>query len=105
MAEEISKVVIHEEIVRAATIPAMDNLVCLTANKEYKFNLGDPLKFTLKARGGAVKVSFYAGQSNVIYLLLGDGIAYNEDLIHPESFIIYFQSDTVNTVLEIIRWF
>lgn len=102
--EVLSQVVILKPLIEEADVSLLENIVCVDANKEYNFLIGECKKFFVKARGGAVKVAFSKGQSALKYILLADGISYNEDLIHPISIEIYFQSEAGGTVLEIVKW-
>jgi len=102
--KRISEVVILDPLIRSAEQPYLENFTIESANKEYKFPLGDVQKFTLKARGGAIKVTFYEGQSNLKYILLADGISFNEDLIKTKNLTVFFQSTIAGSVLEILVW-
>jgi len=94
-----------KDVLKIAVIPKLSNEVCITANFEYKKYIGECKKFTLKARGGAINICFAQGQSGVTYILLPDGVSYNEDVILTKTdFCIFFQSPTINTVLEVILW-
>lgn len=94
-----------EEIVKVALTSQMFNEIIYSINTEYLKFIGSVRKFTFKARGGIFKVSFSETMSGVNYILLADGISWNEDNILTKSdFKIFFQSDTINSVLEIITW-
>ncbi len=94
-----------QEVIKVASIPIIYNGATPSANLEYLKRIGTVKKFTLKARGGIFKVAFSSNQSGVVYIKLADGISYSEDLIETEElFTIYFQSDTIGAVLEMICW-
>lgn len=94
-----------KDVLKTANIPIISNQVCIVANFEYLKYIGKCKKFTIKARGGDIKFSFDQGQSGVNYILLGDAISYNEDVIDTSiDFVIYFQSATAGAVLEVIIW-
>ena len=93
------------DLIKEALIPQVSNVVCILADTEYLKYMGAVRKFTVKARGGDLKISFQQNQSGVSYILLPDGASYNEDLIKtPADFIIYFQSPTASAILEVITW-
>ncbi len=94
-----------DEVIKSSYNPILYNEICTLANREYKKFIGLCRKFTLKARGGNINVSFFPLQSSSSFVLLTDGVSYNEDLIEtPNDFMIYFQSPTIGAVLEIIIW-
>lgn len=94
-----------KDVLKVAKVPILSNEVCIVANFEYKKYIGECKKFTLKARGGAINICFSQGQSGVTYILLADAVSYNEDVILTKTdFCIFFQSPTINTVLEVILW-
>jgi len=91
-------------VVTEAAAPALFNVTCASADTEYSQSLGECRKFLIKPRGGQLKVCFTSGQSGTTYLLLNDGQAYAEDLIHPTALTLYFQSPTAGAIAEIIKW-
>lgn len=95
-----------EGITKFGSIPIMYNETCITANYEYNKRLEKGVKkFTFKARNGTVNISFNQGQSSLNYVLLNNGVSWSEDRLNTrDDFMIYFQSPSANTVLEIIVW-
>jgi|GEM_PF-4928904 len=88
-----------------ASIPYIYNVVCSNADTEYNQPLPDGCKkFTIKARGGSLKVCFKAGESGSNYVLLTDGQSWSEDGLDLTGITLYFQSPTAGTVAEIIAW-
>jgi len=97
--------IFSKEIVKVALIPQIFNEEIYSINTEYPKFIGEVRKFTFKARGGIFKIGFAETMSNVSYVLLADSASYNEDNILTKSdFKIFFQSDTVGSILEIITW-
>jgi len=91
--------------VARATAQTIYNVTCTTANTEYsQVAAGTILKFTVKARGGAVKVCFASGQSGTTYVYLTDGQSWSEDWVSLASPTFYFQSPTAGAVCEIVVW-
>jgi hypothetical protein len=86
------------------TTPTIYNKTCTSANTEYSQTLPEKTKkFTLKARGGTVKVCFTSGQSGTTYIELTDGQSWSEDNIEFTG-TVYYQSPTAGTILEIVAW-
>jgi hypothetical protein len=93
------------DLLKIAVTPQMFNEQIIVANAEQKKFIGQVRKFTLKARGAGFQVSFQEGQSNTNFVLLADGVSYNEDLLlTSETFMIFFQSTSILGILEIITW-
>jgi len=87
-----------------ATTPTIYNVTCTNADTEYSQTLpANTKKFTIKARGGSLKVCFTSGQSGTTYILLADGQSWSEDNIEFSG-TLYFQSPSAGTVAEIIAW-
>ena len=95
---------ITQALIEESTGVIIANVTCSAANTEYTYNLGQIRKFTIKARGGDLKLSFVAGQSGITYITIQQNQAYWEDLIKHPNLTLYFQSPTAGTVAEIIRW-
>lgn len=91
-------------VLTEATSPTLYNPICTNANTEYSQSLEECRKFTIKPRGGPLKVCFTSGGSGTTYILLNDGQPYGEDMIHPTALTLYFQSTVAGTVVEIIKW-
>lgn len=87
-----------------ASIPTMFNVTCTAAETEYSQSFGGTRqKFTIKARGGALKVCFTATESGTKYISLDDGASWSEDNI-KSSLTLYFQSPTAGAIAEIVTW-
>lgn len=87
--------------------PYIHNLTIVTANTEQSFSV--PMgtkKMHIKNRGnGVLKVSFIVNESNVNFFTLHPGSAYTEENLFLEGILnIYYQSNKINDVIEIIRW-
>jgi hypothetical protein len=96
---------INENIVEYAMTPTLYNITCTVANTEYsRAILADTKKFTIKARGGSLKVCFTSGQSGTTYILLTDGQGWSEDNLRLTGKTFYFQSPTAGAIAEIIGW-
>lgn len=104
MSFELENKIYAPDIIKTSITPIIYNQTIVLANYEFKKYLGDVRKFTFKARDGTIKISFSQGQSNLQYVKLIDGQSWSEDLIRTANLMLYFQSDTVNAVLEIIVW-
>ena len=86
---------------------SQSSLTLIVANTEYNVQ-GIPTlaAITVKARGGDVKFSIYEGQSNINYMLIPDGRAYEistvpfGQVIKPVAFFV--QSTTAGCVVEIM---
>lgn len=101
-SQEVS---ITEKIIEAAGSVYIYN-ISTAANQEYSQALPpNTFKFTIKARGGPLQVTFSSGQSNTIYILLNDGMSWSEDNVLLTNKTLYFQNRTTNGVIaEIIAW-
>lgn len=99
------EVEITEAVVEVATGPTLYNVDCTLAATEYSQALpGGTRKFTIKARGGDLKVCFTNGQSGATYILLTDGQSLSEDNLSLTGKTIYFQSPTAGADAEILAW-
>jgi hypothetical protein len=88
-----------------ASTPNIYNVTCTNADTEYSQALpANTKKFTVKARGGQLKVCFTANQSGNTYILLDDGQSWSEDGLDLSNVTLYFQSPTAGTVAEIVAW-
>lgn len=86
------------------SIPAIYNVSCAVAGTEYSQAFGGyRQKFTVKARGGPLKVCFTATESGTKYIYLADGESWSEDNI-KSSLTLYFQSPTAGTIAEVLTW-
>lgn len=92
-------------VITEATTNILYNITCTVAGTEYSRSMGECRKFLIKPRGGQLKVCFNNGESGTNYILLNDGQAYSEDLIHTSALNLYFQSPTAGTIVEILRWY
>jgi hypothetical protein len=84
--------------------PVINNTVCNVAGTEY--SVAAPAhcdQFTIKARGGALKVCFTAAGSGTTYISLSDGQSWTEINI-DFSGTLYFQSPTAGCVAETVFW-
>ncbi|MBI5970576.1 MAG: hypothetical protein HY884_05425 [Deltaproteobacteria bacterium] len=85
--------------------PALYNVSCAVAGTEYSQALpANTKKFTVKARGGSLKVCFTSTESGTKYILLPDGSSMSEDLVYLAAQTLYFQSPTTGAVAEIIAY-
>ena len=91
-------------VITEAVASSLFNDTCTVANTERQWTLGECRKFLIKPRGGQLKVCFTSGQSGTVYILLNDGQAYNEDLLHSTALTLYYQSPTAGTIAEILKW-
>lgn len=98
-------VAIQEAVVEVATGPTLYNVDCPLAGTEYSQALPNGTKkFSIKARGGDLKVCFTNGQSGATYILLTDGQALFEDNLSLTGKTVYFQSPQAGTDAEIMAW-
>ncbi len=85
--------------------PAVYNVSCAVVGTEYNQALpANAKRFTIKARGGDLKVCFTATESGTKYVLLKDGASMSEDLVYLAAQTLYFQSPTTGTVAEVIAY-
>jgi len=89
-----------------ANIPVIYNQTISIPNFEYSYTL--PIncrKFQIKPRqiDREVKLAFNSGESGTNYITIPPG-GYWHDLIGLSNQIIYFQTETENTVVEIEAW-
>jgi len=91
-------------MIERGTSPTIYNVTCTNADTEYSQALpASTKKFTVKARGGSLKICFTSGQSGTTYVLLEDGQSWSEDGIVFNG-TLYFQSPAAGTIAEIIAW-
>lgn len=83
------------------------NVVLVTANTEYQIQGITTLSaVNIKARGGAVKMSVYEGQSGIVYTEIADGQSFEISAVpfgeigKPMSF--YVQSTVAGCIVEVI---
>lgn len=96
---------LEEAVVEVATGPTLYNVDCAVADTEYSQALpAGTRKFTIKARGGDLKVCFTNGQSGATYILLTDGQSMTEDNVSLTGKTLYFESPTAGTDAEILAW-
>lgn len=95
---------ITQKMIEEATGVTLYNATCTLANTEYSQALNECRKFLIKPRNADLKVCFVSGQSGTNYLSLAQNQTYYEDLIHPSTLTLYFQSPTAGCIVEIIKW-
>lgn len=99
------EVEITEAVVEVATGPTVYNIPCTLASTEYSQALPNGTrKFSIKPRGGDLKVCFSNGQSGATYIMLIDGQALCEDNVRLSGKTLYFQSPEAGTVVEVLAW-
>lgn len=86
--------------------PVVQNIVLPTKNVEAHIPMSRGCKKLLiqVREGGDLRIAFAAGQSATNYFTLRGYNTYYEDLILG-PFSIYIQSETDNTVVELVTWY
>lgn len=88
-----------------ASSPVVFNLTLDLADTEYPQVLPTNCrKFTVKTRtqGTSIKLAFNPNESGVTYLTIKGSCS--EDLIGCTYLVLYMQSETPGTVVEIVAW-
>lgn len=99
-----SPVEISEAVIEQATGWNIYNDTCVVADTEYTRVVANMKKFTVKPRGGQLKINMGGvGESGSRYILLEDGQPWSEDNIYVTG-TFYFQSPTAGTVVEFTIW-
>jgi hypothetical protein len=90
---------------RDAGLPTIINGVIEEANVEYVISLPSNYhKLMVQARTSvAVKLAFKVSESASKYVTLKAGSTYSDDNLHSNN-SLYVQSETANTVIEVLVW-
>lgn len=100
-----SVVALTEAVIEEATTPTFYNIDCTLAATQYSQALpAGTRKFTIKARGGDLKVCFTTGETATKYILLTDGQSLTEDQVKLTGKTLYFESPTAGADAEIVAW-
>jgi hypothetical protein len=93
-------------LLSSAGAPVIQNIVLPIAEIETKIPLDRGCKkLLLQVReGGDLKIAFKEGESATNYFTLRGFNTYYEDLI-VGPFSLYIQSETDNTIVEIVTWY
>lgn len=95
-----------ENQLTGVTTPTISNQTAFVADTEYSYSF--PLntkRFQLKARGNAkLQISYTSGQTNTNFITLSPGSIHKEKNLEINNFTIYYRSNKIGEIIEILSW-